>query len=142
MKMVYTAKLRRSQASVLDARPYAAALDGVLRSLAGRIGAGRHPLLVERPEESVTLVVVAGDKGLCGAFNSNVLREAAADLVVLSFPLYIDSLPAPVIRALELIAARRAGSSAGTDWTPAPPTRAVARWPSGRKVNGSGMELV
>ncbi len=78
MKMVYTAKLRRSQASVLDARPYAAALDGVLRSLAGRIGAGRHPLLVERPEESVTLVVVAGDKGLCGAFNSNVLREAAA----------------------------------------------------------------
>ena len=78
MKMVYAAKLRRSQAAVLEARPYADALDGVLRALAGQAGAGRHPLLVERPESSVTLVVVAGDKGLCGAFNSNVLREAGA----------------------------------------------------------------
>jgi len=76
MKMVYAAKLRRSQAAVLEARPYAAALDGMMRSLAGRVRAARHPLLVERPETSVTLVVVAGDKGLCGAFNTNVLREA------------------------------------------------------------------
>ncbi len=80
MKMVYAAKLRRSQAAVLEARPYAAALDGVMRSLAGRAGAGRHPLLVERPEKTVTLVVIAGDKGLCGAFNSNILREAGAVL--------------------------------------------------------------
>ncbi len=78
MKMVYAAKLRRSQAAVLEARPYAAALEGVLRSLAGHTGGGRHPLLVERPERSVTLVVVAGDKGLCGAFNTNILREATA----------------------------------------------------------------
>ncbi len=78
MKMVYAAKLRRSQAAVVEARPYASALEGVLRSLAGRVGAARHPLLVERPEKSVTLAVVAGDKGLCGAFNTNVLREATA----------------------------------------------------------------
>ena len=78
MKMVYAAKLRRSQAAVLEARPYAAALDGVLRSLAAQIRGGRHPLLGEREERAVTLVVVAGDKGLCGAFNSNVLREAEA----------------------------------------------------------------
>jgi len=77
MKMVYAAKLRRSQAAVAEARPYAAALGGVLRSLAGRVGGSRHPLLVERAERSVTLVVVAGDKGLCGAFNTNILREAA-----------------------------------------------------------------
>jgi F0F1-type ATP synthase gamma subunit len=38
------------------------------------VSAVRHPLLVERPEKSATLVVVAGDKGLCGAFNANVLR--------------------------------------------------------------------
>ncbi len=76
--MVYAAKLRRSQAAVVEARPYADALDGVLRSLAGQAGAGHHPLLVERPEKSVTLVVVAGDKGLCGAFNSNILRAAGA----------------------------------------------------------------
>ncbi len=50
----------------------------MLRSLAGRAGARRHPLLVERPEKHVTLVVVTGDKGLCGAFNGNVLREASA----------------------------------------------------------------
>ena len=78
MKMVYAAKLRRSQAAVLEARPYAAALEAVLRLLAGRVSAVRHPLLVERPEKSATLVVVAGDKGLCGAFNANVLREATA----------------------------------------------------------------
>jgi F-type H+-transporting ATPase subunit gamma len=78
MKMVYAAKLRRSQAAVLEARPYATALDGVLRSLAAQIGGGRHPLLGEREERAVTLVVVAGDKGLCGAFNSNVFREAEA----------------------------------------------------------------
>ncbi len=78
MKMVYAAKLRRSQAAVLEARPYAAALEAVLRSLAGRVSAVRHPLLVERHEGSVTLVVVAGDKGLCGAFNANILREATA----------------------------------------------------------------
>ena len=78
MKMVYAAKLRRSQAAVLEARPYAAALEAVLRSLAGRVSTARHPLLVERPEKVVTLVVVAGDKGLCGAFNANVLREATA----------------------------------------------------------------
>ena len=76
MKMVYAAKLRRSQAAVLEARPYAAALEAMLRSLAGRVSAVRHALLVERPERSVTLVVVAGDKGLCGAFNANILREA------------------------------------------------------------------
>ncbi len=78
MKMVYAAKLRRSQAAVVEARPYAAALEGMLRSLAGRVSAVRHPLLVERAEKSVTLAVVAGDKGLCGAFNANVLREATA----------------------------------------------------------------
>lgn len=76
MKMVYAAKLRRSQAAVLEARPYAAALEAMLRSVAGVVSGSHHPLLVERPESSVTLVVVAGDKGLCGAFNANVLREA------------------------------------------------------------------
>jgi F-type H+-transporting ATPase subunit gamma len=78
MQMVSAAKLRRAQARVLEARPYAAALDGVLRSLASRVASQRHELLVERPEHAVTLVVVTSDKGLCGAFNANVLREASA----------------------------------------------------------------
>jgi F-type H+-transporting ATPase subunit gamma len=78
MKMVAAAKLRRAQTRIMEARPYAAALDAVLRSLASRVAAHRHELLEERPEHTVTLVVVTADKGLCGAFNANVLREATA----------------------------------------------------------------
>jgi F-type H+-transporting ATPase subunit gamma len=78
MKMVAAAKLRRAQTRILEARPYAAALDAVLHSLASRVASQRHELLVERPEAAVTLVVVTADKGLCGAFNANVLREATS----------------------------------------------------------------
>jgi F-type H+-transporting ATPase subunit gamma len=76
MKMVAAAKLRRAQQRITDARPYATALGGLLGSLAARAGSFQHPLLETRPERHVTLVAVTGDKGLCGAFNSNVLREA------------------------------------------------------------------
>src|SRR5208283_2527819 len=76
MKMVAAAKLRRAQQRVVEARPYAAALDSMLRSLATRVPSHHHPLLRVRPEQRVTLVVVTGDKGLCGAFNTNLLREA------------------------------------------------------------------
>jgi F-type H+-transporting ATPase subunit gamma len=76
MKMVAAARLRRAQQRIVEARPYANALQEVLRSVASRLGSHRHPLLEARTEERVTLVVIAGDKGLCGAFNSNVLREA------------------------------------------------------------------
>jgi len=62
----------------MEARPYAAALTGVLQSLAAEVSPRHQPLLAEREERSVTLVVVTGDKGLCGAFNTNVLRQAQA----------------------------------------------------------------
>ena len=78
MKMVAASKLRRAQTRILEARPYAAALDAVLRSLASRVASHRHELLVERAEHAVTLVVVTADKGLCGAFNANVFREATS----------------------------------------------------------------
>ena len=78
MKMVAAAKLRRAQARILEARPYAAAIEAVLCSLAARVSGHRHELLQERPEHVVTLVVVTSDKGLCGAFNANVLREATS----------------------------------------------------------------
>jgi F-type H+-transporting ATPase subunit gamma len=76
MKMVAAAKLRRAQSRVSEARPYATALDAVLATLAARVEAHRHPLLMERPENTVTLVVVTADKGLCGSFNANILRDA------------------------------------------------------------------
>lgn len=83
MKMVAASKLRRSQERVVAARPYAATLGATLASVTGRIppredGAPAHPLLSRRPERKVVLVVVTGDKGLCGAFNTNVNRAAGA----------------------------------------------------------------
>jgi F-type H+-transporting ATPase subunit gamma len=74
MKMVAAAKLRRAQERIFAARPYAAALREVLTSVATRVDAAKHPLLQSRDENKVLLVVVTADKGLCGAFNSNVLR--------------------------------------------------------------------
>lgn len=80
MKMVAAARLRRWQNRILQARPYAQELSHVLGRLAVRVAQHRHPLLDIRPERTVALVVITGDKGLCGAFNANVLRETAAIL--------------------------------------------------------------
>lgn len=74
MKMVAAAKLRRAQDRVMAARPYAGALAKVLASVADRVDAANHPVFAEREENRVLLVVVTADKGLSGAFNSNVIR--------------------------------------------------------------------
>jgi F-type H+-transporting ATPase subunit gamma len=84
MKMVSAAKLRRAQERALAGRPYAQMLTNVLKSLVERAevydpqtGEPLHPLLVRRPEKNVTLIVVSGDKGLAGAFNTNIVKAAA-----------------------------------------------------------------
>ncbi len=77
MKMVAAAKLRRAQERVVGARPYAKLLSDVLASVTAQAGELRHPLLAVRPERRVIVVVVAGDRGLAGAFNTNVNRAAA-----------------------------------------------------------------
>ena len=83
MKMVSAAKLRRSQERALAARPYAQMLTAVLKSLGSRAeisdpesGEPRHPLLAQRGENNILLIVVTGDKGLAGAFNTNILKAA------------------------------------------------------------------
>jgi F-type H+-transporting ATPase subunit gamma len=83
MKMVSAAKLRRAQERALAARPYALMLTNVLKSLVSRAeiydpetGEPKHPLLAQRPEKNVLLIVVSGDKGLAGAFNTNILKAA------------------------------------------------------------------
>jgi F-type H+-transporting ATPase subunit gamma len=76
MKMVAAAKLRRSQDRIMAARPYAAALLEVLSSVASRVEVADHPLLAEREERNIALIVVTGDKGLAGAFNANVIKKA------------------------------------------------------------------
>ncbi len=81
MKMVSAAKLRRAQERALAARPYAQMLTSVLKSLVSRAeiydpqtGEPRHPLLAQRQENNILLIVVTGDKGLAGAFNTNILK--------------------------------------------------------------------
>jgi F-type H+-transporting ATPase subunit gamma len=83
MKMVSAAKLRRAQERAMAARPYARMISSVLASLKRRVdivdpetGNLRHPLFAVREEKRVLLVVVSGDKGFAGAFNSNILKSA------------------------------------------------------------------
>lgn len=76
MKMVAAAKLRRSQEAITNAKPYATKIYSLLNSLISEDDRSTHPLLVERPVNSVLIVAVAADRGLCGAFNTNLLREA------------------------------------------------------------------
>jgi F-type H+-transporting ATPase subunit gamma len=78
MKMVAAAKLRRAQDRAIGARPYAKLLREVLASVSSRVTEARHPLLASREEKRVTLIVVAGDRGLAGAFNANVHRAVLA----------------------------------------------------------------
>jgi F-type H+-transporting ATPase subunit gamma len=76
MKMVSAAKLRRAQDAMFAARPYARKMMELLNNLASRARPELHPLLEERGHERVLLVVVTADKGLCGAFNANIIRTA------------------------------------------------------------------
>jgi F-type H+-transporting ATPase subunit gamma len=78
MKMVSAAKLRRAQERVINARPYANKILGVLNSLVTRSESKLHPLLEERGDQHIELVVITGDKGLCGAFNANIIKAAQA----------------------------------------------------------------
>jgi F-type H+-transporting ATPase subunit gamma len=76
MKMVAAARLRRAQERVFNARPYANQMMALLASAAARTEQREHPLLAVRPVEKLLLVLVTSDKGLCGAFNANLIRSA------------------------------------------------------------------
>jgi F-type H+-transporting ATPase subunit gamma len=76
MKFVAAARLRRAQEAALAARPYAMELARVLRSTMARIESPEHPLLAVRPENNFLVIVLSGERGLAGAFNSNIMRKA------------------------------------------------------------------
>jgi F-type H+-transporting ATPase subunit gamma len=76
MKMVAAAKLRRAQDSIIAARPYGHKLRELLQFLAANMEVAVSPLLEEREVNRVCLVIVAADRGLCGAFNSNLFKAA------------------------------------------------------------------
>jgi F-type H+-transporting ATPase subunit gamma len=77
MKMVAASKLRRAQERIMSARPYAVQMQRVLGSVASRVDPSIHPLLTARdprPGSRTLLIVVTADKGLCGSFNTNVIK--------------------------------------------------------------------
>jgi F-type H+-transporting ATPase subunit gamma len=81
MKMVSAAKLRRAQDAATSSRPYAEKLTSMLSNVAARVGSESHPLLQSRGEvKSIHLLLVTADRGLCGGYNSNLIRKANAFL--------------------------------------------------------------
>lgn len=74
MKMVAAAKLRRSQDAIIQSRPYAYRIYSILLGLVEE-GKATHPLLVQREEKNIRLVVLAGERGLCGSFNASIFKE-------------------------------------------------------------------
>ena len=84
MKMVAASKLRRAQERIMSARPYALQMQRVLMSVAARVDSSVHPLLMmreRRPDGKTLVIVVTGDKGLCGSFNTNVIKSAGSYIV-------------------------------------------------------------
>jgi len=76
MKMVATAKLRRAQQRIVNARPYARKISGMLLHLVTEEDIVNNPFLIQREVKNVCVVVVTADRGLCGAFNTNIIKEA------------------------------------------------------------------
>ena len=80
MKMVAAAKLRRAQENIIKARPYSHKLRDVIKELSGRCDRSRHPLLALRDPREIGVVVVTSDRGLCGSFNTNIVRRAVKEI--------------------------------------------------------------
>jgi len=76
MKTVATAKYKKAHRTVIEGRPHWHAAPALIDRLARRAGESAHPLLAAREERRVDLVVFTSDKGLCGAFNANLLARA------------------------------------------------------------------
>jgi len=79
MKMVSAAKLRRAQEAATAARPYADKITALMGNVAARVGSSSHPLLEQREHErTIDVLLVTGDRGLCGGYNTNLIRKAEA----------------------------------------------------------------
>ena len=80
MKAISASRLRRAQESMMGARPFANQMEPVLGGLASQVDTSAHPLLIQRasdaPERPTLIIVVSADKGLCGGFNSNIVKQA------------------------------------------------------------------
>jgi F-type H+-transporting ATPase subunit gamma len=100
MKMVSSSKLRRAQERIVRSRPFAREMLRVFNSLAARTETTRHPLLAEKASGRTLLVVITADRGLCGSFNTNVVKAASQ---------FITELPASAGRDVALALIGRKG---------------------------------
>jgi len=78
MKVVAAAQLRRAQEAAESARPYAAKMTEMFAAVVGGLSEEAHPLLARREENRIDLIVLTSDRGLCGGFNANLLRQSEA----------------------------------------------------------------
>jgi F-type H+-transporting ATPase subunit gamma len=95
MEMVAASRMRRAQNRVLAARPYSEHIQAMIADLAARPGpdVAAHPLLQQRPTRNrIGLVIMTGDRGLCGALNSNVIRRATSDILEAGGPGSVELL--------------------------------------------------
>ncbi len=93
MKMVAAAKLRRAQDAVISARPYARKMKDLLQHLAAVVDVGANPLFADRSPERIAVIVVSSDRGLCGAFNSNIIRSATHHIAAADVPDAVQVIP-------------------------------------------------
>ncbi len=96
MKMVAAAKLRRAQDAVVSARPYARKMKEVFSHLTGVVDVTNHPMFVSRPAANIAIIIVTSDRGLCGAFNSNIIRAAVNHIQTN----YADLIPAAKVNLI------------------------------------------
>ena len=76
MKMVSAAKLKKAQDAITAMRPYANKLTELIQNLSGSLdGEGQNPFTAQRPEEKILIIAITSNRGLCGAFNTNVIKE-------------------------------------------------------------------
>lgn len=95
MKMVAAAKFRKAQSRMFEMRPYADKMNKILSSLANGAEGDIHPLLAVRPRKNIEVLVLTSDRGLCGAFNTNILKAASkhvAELRKENFEISITSV--------------------------------------------------
>jgi len=98
MKMVAAAKLRRAQEGIINARPYARKIYTMLSHLITEDAATTNQYLVPRTIKNIVVVVITADRGLCGAFNTNIIRESAR---------YIEKLKNESINSLVFCTGRK-----------------------------------
>jgi F-type H+-transporting ATPase subunit gamma len=96
MKMVAAAKLRRAQDAVVSARPYARKMKEVFSHLSGVVDVTNNPMFVSRPAANIAIIIVTSDRGLCGAFNSNIIRAAVNHIQTN----YADLIPAKKVKLI------------------------------------------